>query len=66
MRTPISIVDVELDGPDGVLITISDSTVAGYIVEEMLALRPQREVSGERTSGPRSVIRLSPVIDRLH
>ena len=45
MGTPITIIDVESDGPDGVLITFSDRTVAGYVVEELLALRPQREVS---------------------
>lgn len=45
MKSSISIVNVELDGPDGVLITYSDKTATGYIVEELLALRPQREVS---------------------
>ena len=43
MVNPIKIVKVEQDGDDGVLVTFSDGTTAGYVVEELLALRPQRE-----------------------
>ena len=47
----IEIVRVELDGKDGVLVTFSDGTTAGYVVEELLELRPIR--MRERTlSGP--------------
>jgi len=32
-----------LDGVDGLLVTFSDGTTGGYVVEELLALRPVRE-----------------------
>ena len=32
----IEIVKVEQEGPDGVLVTFSDGTIAGYVVEELL------------------------------
>jgi hypothetical protein len=34
---------VELDGTDGLLVTFSDGTTGGYVIEELLALRPIRE-----------------------
>jgi hypothetical protein len=37
------ILKVELDGDDGVVVTFSDGTHAGYVVEELLAMRPYRE-----------------------
>ena len=40
---PIQIVNAERDGNDGVLVTFSDGTVAGYVVEELLELRPLRQ-----------------------
>jgi hypothetical protein len=40
---PIRILTAELDGDDGLLVTFSDGTVAGYVVEELLELRPVRE-----------------------
>jgi hypothetical protein len=43
MPEPIRIVTVELDGEDGLLVTFSDGTVAGYVAEELLELRPFRE-----------------------
>ena len=33
----------ELDGTDGLIVTFSDGTTAGYVVEELLELRPHRE-----------------------
>ena len=39
----IRILAVELDGPDGILVTFSDARTGGYVVEELLALRPVRE-----------------------
>jgi hypothetical protein len=39
----IEIVKVEQEGADGVLLTFSDGTIAGYVVEELLELRPVRE-----------------------
>jgi hypothetical protein len=40
----IHIVKVEQEGEDGVLITFSDGTIGGYVVEELLELRPSREM----------------------
>lgn len=39
----IHILEVELDGSDGLLVTFSDGTSDGYVVEELLELRPIRE-----------------------
>jgi hypothetical protein len=39
----ISILTVEVDGEDGLIVTFSDNTRAGYVVEELLELRPVRE-----------------------
>jgi hypothetical protein len=39
----IQIVNVERDGDDGILVTFSDGTIAGYIAEELIDLRPVRE-----------------------
>lgn len=33
----------ELEGDDGLVVTFSDGTTAGYVVEELLDLRPDRE-----------------------
>jgi len=43
MPEPILILTVERDGDDGLIVTFSDGTTAGYVVEELLALRPRRE-----------------------
>jgi len=34
---------VELDGHDGLMATFSDGTTGGYVIEELLELRPVRE-----------------------
>jgi hypothetical protein len=39
----VQIFNVEQDGPDGILVTFSDGTIAGYVAEELIALRPIRE-----------------------
>ena len=39
----IEIVEVQKDGVDGILVWFSDGTFAGYVVEELVAFRPQRE-----------------------
>jgi hypothetical protein len=41
------IVSAEKDGSDGVLVRFSDGTITGYVVEELLRLRPIREKDGE-------------------
>jgi hypothetical protein len=43
---PIQILTVERDGEDGLLVTFSDGTAAGYVTEELLELRPFRESIG--------------------
>jgi hypothetical protein len=37
------ILRVEKDSEDGLIVTFSDGTIAGYVVEELLLLRPNRE-----------------------
>ncbi len=39
----IRIVSAEREGDDGLLVNFSDHSSAGYVVEELLALRPHRE-----------------------
>ena len=46
MPEPILILTVEKDDGDGLLATFSDGTKAGYVAEELLELRPQREETG--------------------
>lgn len=41
----LTITSVYLDSPDGVLVAFSDCTIAGYVDDELLELRPLREVS---------------------
>ena len=43
MAEEILILTTERDGDDGLIVTFSDGTTAGYVVEELLALRPIRE-----------------------
>jgi hypothetical protein len=54
----INIVKVEQEGTDAVFVTFSDGTIAGYITEELLELRPIREQVYEtmpRTQSSRSM-----------
>jgi hypothetical protein len=41
----ITISDVVRDGEDGLIVTFSDGTTGGYVVEELLLLRPIRELT---------------------
>ena len=43
MEMGIQILAVELDGDDGIMVTFSDGTTGGYVIEELLDLRPVRE-----------------------
>jgi len=43
LATEIQILSVELDGVDGIMVRFSDRTITGYVVEELLDLRPVRE-----------------------
>jgi hypothetical protein len=46
MAEELRLVKVEKDGEDGLLVTFSDGSLAGYVVEELLAMRPIRELVG--------------------
>jgi len=37
----------EADSDDGLIVTFSDGTTAGYVVQELLSLRPHRELTHE-------------------
>ena len=39
----MQIVSIERDGTDGILVTFSDGTIAGYVAEELIDLRLVRE-----------------------
>jgi hypothetical protein len=43
MAEQIRILSAEKDDVDGLIVTFSDGTAAGYVVEELLDLRPVRE-----------------------
>ena len=43
MNHEIHLLAVELDGQDGFIATFSDGTTGGYVIEELLKLRPIRE-----------------------
>jgi len=45
MREEIQILTVEKDDGDGLIATFSDGTTAGYVAEELLELRPKRELT---------------------
>jgi hypothetical protein len=47
MTSPIQILSVEQDGQDGIIVKFSDTTKAGYVVEELLGLRPKRKWTSE-------------------
>jgi hypothetical protein len=43
MKSSIKILTVTQDGRDGIILGFSDGTTGGYVVEELLKLRPKRE-----------------------
>jgi hypothetical protein len=47
MTDKTHILKVEKDGHDGLIVTFSDGTTAGYVAEELLLLRPHRELTHE-------------------
>jgi hypothetical protein len=47
MNAETHILKVEMDSHDGLIVTFSDGTAAGYVVEELLSLRPHRELTHE-------------------
>jgi hypothetical protein len=59
MASDVSILNVEKDGEDGLIVTFSDGTTGGYVVEELLSLRPVREAV-QRPKGQN--LRLTPAL----
>jgi hypothetical protein len=52
IRNGILISSVEKDGEDGVIVAFSDGTMGAYVVEELLELRPCRQLElGEKPKG---------------
>jgi len=49
MNDGIRLLNVELDGDDGVVVVFSDGTTGAYVAEELLELRPYRERIRKRT-----------------
>ena len=49
----MQIVNIERDGEDGILVTFSDGTIAGYVAEELIELRPVRERVRSNRIAPR-------------
>ena len=47
----LKILSAEKDGDDGILVRFSDGTITGYVVEELLRLRPIREEVEEPKAG---------------
>jgi hypothetical protein len=47
MAEEIHILKAEQDGEDGLIVTFSDGTIGGYVVEELLEMRPIREAVKE-------------------
>jgi hypothetical protein len=52
MDSPIRILTVRQEDDDGIILTFSDGTTAGYVVEELLELRPHRESTREIPQPP--------------
>lgn len=48
MTDPIKILTAKRDDGDGLFVTFSDGTCAGYVAEEMLNLRPNREATSKQ------------------
>jgi hypothetical protein len=54
MPEQIRIVTVERDSDDGLVVTFSDGTTGAYVVEELIELRPARELIRKPTA-PKAV-----------
>jgi hypothetical protein len=48
MSDSVTILTVKRDDGDGLFVTFSDGTCAGYVAEEMLTLRPIREATSDQ------------------
>jgi hypothetical protein len=45
MLGDIQIIEVKIDHGDGLIVTFSDGTIGAYVAEELLELRPCRELN---------------------
>ena len=61
MVSVIQILSVEQDGKDGLIVTFSDGTTGTYVLEELLELRPNRELANRpgKQNPPRAEIQES-------
>jgi hypothetical protein len=48
MTDSVKMLTVKRDDGDGLFVTFSDGTCAGYVAEELLNLRPNREATSEQ------------------
>ena len=48
MNDGIQLLAVELDGDDGVVVTFSDGTTGGYVVEELIELTARSRTTQKR------------------
>jgi hypothetical protein len=60
MSVPLTVVGVELDGEDGIIATFSDGTYAAIVLEELLELRPYREMAIEPVASADSSLKTPP------
>jgi hypothetical protein len=51
MSKRVRISSVELEGDESLIVRFSDGTIAGYVVEVLLALRPARDPAERPTVG---------------
>lgn len=51
MANLVTISNVVKDGEDGLIVTFSDGTTGGYVVEELLLLRPVRQPIIQKPTG---------------
>jgi hypothetical protein len=58
----IRISSVEQDGDDGLIVMFSDGTTAGYVVEELLELRPIRLRAGRPKGTESSANNSNPLV----
>ena len=64
MASEIGILSVERDGKDSLFVTFTGGTLGAYVAEELLALRPIRELAhepGEFNPPPNPQLRLQSI-----
>ena len=65
MAEAIRITTVRKDDGDGLIVDFSDGTTAGYVAEELLKLRPHRELSeDDRGTGALALLKVDAQLVR--